>query len=95
MPKEIRGGTCYEDSFKFVFDHGMRGRQSKSLSDIEGPFLVHGTVYSPYYGRRIKHAWVEFPESGYVMDAASGQLFDPVTWKKISKARRLHVYTPV
>ena len=60
MKKEETGGTCYQDAFKMVVD--MPDEVSK------GVMLVHGTVYSTYFKRRIDHAWVEMGHGDVVID---------------------------
>lgn len=81
--KEKDIGTCYVDSFQFLIDYP---------TDDGWPKLVHGTVYSPYFGKRIKHAWIEF-DSGYVLEAVKGYMLSPEKWKEIAKPRKLYSYT--
>lgn len=49
--KKGTGGTCYEDAWRLVSDV-----DSKGIKDF---MLVHGTVYSVPWRKRIGHAWVE------------------------------------
>ena len=85
MPKKKKDevGTCYVDSYRFLVDYP---------TDNGWPKLVHGTVFSPHFGERIKHAWIEF-DSGYVLEAVKGYMFSPDKWKEIAKPRRLYLYT--
>lgn len=49
--KKETGGTCYEDAYGLVCDVHKR--------KIDDLILVHGTVYSVPWGKRIGHAWTE------------------------------------
>jgi len=83
MKKKVGKGTCYEDSFLIVLSH----------SESNGyPRLIHGTVYSFHFGKRIKHAWVELNHRS-ILDAASGHIFHHEQWKILAQPRRLHIYT--
>jgi len=83
---KIKGnGTCYQDSCTLVLD----------LSALVNSYsmLIHGTVYSIHFGKRIKHAWVELGREEDVIDAATGQFFRQEEWKRIAQPIRLHSYT--
>lgn len=57
--KEEGGGTCYQDAYYWMIQYG-----------VEEGFLVHGTVYSGHFKRRINHAWIEVADGKVVIDPA-------------------------
>ena len=87
MKKKKRTGDCYSSSFRFILDSPSSRWKGKDY-----PRVIHGTVYSIHFGRRIKHAWIEF-DSGGVLDTASGHFFYSDQWKRIANPRKLHSYS--
>ena len=57
--KKENNGTCYADAFCFILS------PNNQVTDIR---LVHGSVFSTYFKRRIDHAWVELGNGDVVID---------------------------
>lgn len=58
--KRKKGGTCYEDHFRWVL------KIPKELEDDVR--LVHGTVWSIPWNKRIDHCWIELGGGDVVVD---------------------------
>ena len=62
-------GTCYEDAWRFL------------IKEEEGE-LIHGSVES--LGKRIGHAWVEFP-TGFIWEPESRQFIKKADFQAMAK----------
>lgn len=84
MKKEI-GGTCYEDHFRWLLN------MPKTLEDDVR--LVHGSVWSFPWKRRIDHCWIELGGGDVVIDLTINFTGRAEKYYKIAKALVGQKYT--